>query len=229
MRAPVFLGEKSTQLEAKSSDKGVVGLDMTVFDGKGDEMLQKKQNSGVWMPIGWMICSAVCAGLCCLGGHALAQDTWATDYGNDAAAPSLAVETDAEVPYYKWTLETDFLALAFKNYGARFSWAPHAAHGVWLGLTRNQGDDPELELELGYHWLPFGQGVNGLAVGPLLGTATTSDATKDVWAGAEVGYRYPWRGLVFGGYVDVLQHGLFGTGASDVRVRPRIVVGWSWM
>ena len=138
----------------------------------------------------------------------------------DAPAPSLAVETDPDLPYYVLAVTADPLAAFFGDYGLRIEGAAGDAHALFARPSYIVADTDALSLEVGYHLFYLGEGLDGGYLGPALGVAVTTARALTVSASVEAGWQWVWDGLVLGVAGGVS----FVRGEQASVIVPRVVV-----
>jgi hypothetical protein len=145
----------------------------------------------------------------------------------DAPAPSLALETDAGRPFYRFATYIDPVALFLDGYGLSVVACPSRFLSVTVSPFGAKKDGGTLGLELGLHARPFGRGVHGLALGggggALLMRGEDASAFRVF---AEAGYTNVLGGLFLGGSVGVDVR--FEDGSRDVGARVRVALGFAF-
>ena len=151
--------------------------------------------------------------------------------GQERAAPSLRVETDAEVPVRTLAATVDPLAAFFARYGVEVELAVADLHSIRLLPQLEVGEpDDALGLEVGYHLWPLAQGLEGLFLGPAVALSVTSPGRAVRVLGVlEVGYQLVWDGIVLAACVGLAaDRDLTTQSAIRVRARVRLALGYAW-
>lgn len=155
---------------------------------------------------------------------ALAQETAPR---TDAPAPSLALETDAGRPFYRFATYLDPVALFLDGYGLSVVACPSRFLSVTFSPFGAKKDGGTLGVELGIHARPFGRGVHGLSVGGGGGALLMrKDEQRAFRVFAEAGYTHVLGGLFLGGSLGVDLR--FEDGARDVTPRVRVALGFAF-
>ena len=154
---------------------------------------------------------------------------------DDAPAPVLALDSDADLPVWSIAVTVDPLAAWLGAYGTRFDVALAPAHSLTLlaAWTTSPAADA-IGIEAGYRVWPLGEGLSGPFAGPSIGVAVDGrvDPAVAIEASLDAGAQLVWEGLVLGASGGA---GVRATFDDGQRVRDELVwrvglaIGWAWM
>ena len=150
---------------------------------------------------------------------------------DDAAAPTLSLETDPDVPRPSITMGVDPLAYVFGSYGLHLEASVHryASLSITPAYHRVEGGRG-FSLEGAVRVWPFGRGLDWLFVGA--SASWTREATQQISHaisfGGELGWQVVWKGIAIAaaGGVD---HTIIVGADSFTSARVRLLLGYSFM
>ncbi|MFT5359262.1 MAG: hypothetical protein ACI9KE_006505 [Polyangiales bacterium] len=126
---------------------------------------------------------------------ALAQET-------EEESPSLALSTDQSAPWQRFALTMDIIAPIWGEYTLSLHAMPSRFAGARVSGGFRSGETRTL---IGSAWVdvrPFGRSFDGLLL--TLGVTYEEGAERLFGGGAELGYAFTWRSLLFEASAGVL-------------------------
>jgi hypothetical protein len=152
---------------------------------------------------------------------------------DDPEAPSLALASDPEPPYWSIAISADPVGAFFGDFALKIDVALGRYHAIYLEPRYFDAYVAGgIGAEVGYRVHPLGEGLSGLFIGPAIGAGALDPAAPRafLWAGADVGWRFVWGGIVLGASVGV-QVGYAFDAQDEAIVAPRVSaeLGYAWM
>ncbi len=150
-----------------------------------------------------------------------------------ASAPPLSLASDPEPPYWAIAATTDAVGPFFGDFTLEVDVAIGRAHSLFVRPRYFDAyGSGGIGAEIGYRLHPLAEGLARLFLDIAIGAGALDFETPQatLWAGADVGWRFVWGGLVLGvsGGVCV---GMTVDGQDEIAIAPRIraELGYAWM